>query len=123
MRKLELGTTVNDFAQCYGLRANSLPTWRTMARHGKLVLPTPEDAVWISTRVRRALAERSNITDVSIAIGVTSTHCVLKFLFVIDVLAIATCSVKEWPRKRWRIPSVVKALRRVSLPDNNARRR
>ncbi|NVP57616.1 transposase [Rhizobium sp. DBTS2] len=38
-------TTVNAVAQRYGLRANSLSTWRTMARQGKLILPAPEDAV------------------------------------------------------------------------------
>jgi transposase len=38
-------TTVNEVAQRYGLRANSLSTWRTMARQGKLILPAPEDAV------------------------------------------------------------------------------
>ncbi|WP_156753168.1 MULTISPECIES: IS66 family insertion sequence element accessory protein TnpB [Rhizobium/Agrobacterium group] len=27
------------------MRANSLSTWRTMARQGKLILPAPEDAV------------------------------------------------------------------------------
>jgi len=42
---LRPGTTVNEVAQRYGLRANSLSTWRTMARNGKLILPAPEDAV------------------------------------------------------------------------------
>lgn len=42
---LQPGTTVNEVAQRYGLRANSLSTWRTMARRGKLVLPAPDDAV------------------------------------------------------------------------------
>ncbi|MDQ0457747.1 IS66-like element accessory protein TnpA [Rhizobium paknamense] len=42
---LRPGTTVNEVAQRYGLRANSLSTWRTMARQGKLMLPAPEDAV------------------------------------------------------------------------------
>jgi len=42
---LRSGTTVNEVAHRYGLRANSLSTWRTMARQGKLILPAPEDAV------------------------------------------------------------------------------
>ena len=42
---LRPGTKVNEVAQRYGLRANSLSTWRTMARQGKLILPAPQDAV------------------------------------------------------------------------------
>ncbi|WP_207591271.1 transposase [Rhizobium sp. ZX09] len=42
---LRPGTTVNEVAQRYGLRANSLSTWRTMARQGKLILRAPEDAI------------------------------------------------------------------------------
>lgn len=48
---LRPGTTVNDVAQLYGLRANRLSTWRTMARQGKLVLPEPEDAVEFAAMV------------------------------------------------------------------------
>jgi len=36
---------VNEVAERFGLRANRLSTWRTMARQGKLVLPAPENAV------------------------------------------------------------------------------
>ena len=42
---LRPGTKVTEVAQRYGLRANSLSTWRTMARQGKLILPAPQDAV------------------------------------------------------------------------------
>lgn len=42
---LRPGTKVSEVAQRYGLRANSLSTWRTMARQGKLILPAPADAV------------------------------------------------------------------------------
>ena len=42
---LRPGAMVNEVAERYGLRANRLSTWRTMARQGKLVLPAPEDAM------------------------------------------------------------------------------
>lgn len=42
---LRPGVMVNEVAERYGLRANRLSTWRTMARQGKLVLPAPEDGV------------------------------------------------------------------------------
>ena len=42
---LRPGAKVNEVAERYGLRANRLSTWRTMARQGKLVLPAPEDAL------------------------------------------------------------------------------
>ncbi|QTQ83995.1 transposase [Agrobacterium tumefaciens] len=48
---LRPGTTVNEVAQRYGLRANSLSTWRTVARQGKLILPAPEDAVEFAAMV------------------------------------------------------------------------
>ncbi|WP_335727769.1 hypothetical protein [Rhizobium gallicum] len=36
---------VREVAARYGVNANHLSTWRTMARQGKFVLPAPEDAV------------------------------------------------------------------------------
>ena len=39
------GATVNAFARQYGLKANHLSSWRTLARQGKLVLPAPDHGV------------------------------------------------------------------------------
>lgn len=51
LESLKPGMTVNEVAQRYGLRANSLSAWRTMARQGKLMLPAPEDAVEFAAMV------------------------------------------------------------------------
>ena len=46
---LRPGATVGEVARRYGLKANHVSSWRTLARNGKLVLPAPEDAVEFAT--------------------------------------------------------------------------
>lgn len=48
---LRPGAAVNEVAERYGLKANHLSSWRTLARQGKLVLREPEDAVEFAAMV------------------------------------------------------------------------
>jgi transposase len=48
---LRSGVTVNKVAERYGMKANHLSSWRTLARQGKLVLPEPEDVVEFAAMV------------------------------------------------------------------------
>lgn len=42
---LRPGVSVQQVAERYGVRANYLSSWRTLARQGKLILPSREDEV------------------------------------------------------------------------------
>ncbi|MBB3564341.1 transposase [Rhizobium sp. BK512] len=62
---LRPGAKVNEVAERFGLRANRLSTWRTMARQGKLVLPAPEDAVEFAAVIVDSPVREPSIKEVS----------------------------------------------------------
>lgn len=53
--------TVQEVADRYGVRANYLSSWRTLARKGKLVLPAPED----ETEFAAIVVEKQTIEPVT----------------------------------------------------------
>ena len=59
------GVTVNEVADRYGLQPNRLSSWRTMARQGKLVLPSPEDELEFAAMVVETRASESAIKEVN----------------------------------------------------------
>lgn len=50
--------TVQEVADRYGVRANYLSSWRTLARQDKLVLPPPEGALEDATEFAVIVVER-----------------------------------------------------------------
>ena len=95
---LRPGTTVNEVAQRYGLRANSLSTSRTMARQGKLILPAPENAVeFAAVIVDQPVAEpppktvgRPEIVLGPVTIRLEEGACNAKIAAIARALAAAT---------------------------------
>lgn len=64
---LRPGTTVGEVAQRYGLKANHVSSWRTLARNGKLVLPAPEDPVEFATLMVTPVEEVTAVEPVASA--------------------------------------------------------
>lgn len=58
---LHPGVTVQEVADRYGVRANYLSSWRTLARQGKLLLPPPED----ETEFAAIVVEKQTIEPVT----------------------------------------------------------
>ncbi|MDO6966136.1 IS66-like element accessory protein TnpA [Rhizobium alvei] len=70
---LRPGVTVNEVAERYGMKANHLSSWRTLARQGKLVLLEPEDAVEFAAMVVETPAPEQpaveSVTRAEIVVG------------------------------------------------------
>lgn len=96
---LRPGTTVNEVARRYGLRANSLSTWWTMARQGKLILPALEDAVeFAAVIVDPPVSEpppktvgRAEIVVGPFTIRLEEGASVARIAAIARALAVATC--------------------------------
>jgi len=93
---LRPGVTVQQVADRYGVRANYLSSWRTLARQGKLVLPPPEDATEFATIVveRPAVAppimpvSRVEIFSGSVIIRLEDGVCASRIAAVASALAV-----------------------------------
>ncbi len=59
------GVTVNEVARRYGVKANHLSSWRTLARQGKLVLPEVAGAEFAAPI---ALAQSVETADATVSI-------------------------------------------------------
>jgi transposase len=59
------GVTVNEVARRYGLKANHLSSWRTLARQGKLIVPEVAGAAFAPS-VAAAQAVETPIATASI---------------------------------------------------------
>src|SRR5690606_29576976 len=66
---LRPGASVGEVAERYGLKANHVSSWRTMARNGKLVLPAPEDAVEFATLMVAPVDEQVAAAEPAAAAG------------------------------------------------------
>lgn len=65
---LRPGVTVNEVADRHGVPANRVSSWRTLARKGRLVLPTPEDPIEFASLMVDA-AEVAPHATVGVATG------------------------------------------------------
>lgn len=90
------GATVNDVARRYGLPANRISSWRTLARKGRLVLPAPEDPVEFAALMVRPA------DDVTRSVGPAATGPEIAFGAVVIRLEVGASAD--------RIASVARAL-------------
>ncbi|MCJ2876014.1 transposase [Rhizobium pusense] len=75
--KLWPGVTVKEVAERNGLEPNHLSSWRTMARHGKLVLPPSEDAaefVAVVVETCDAVPQIREVSRPEIIVGPVTIH-------------------------------------------------
>jgi transposase len=63
------GVTVNEVAHRYGLKANHLSSWQTLARQGKLVVPEVAGAEFSAPVAAAQSIEMPVITSIDLIIG------------------------------------------------------